>query len=88
MAVDSNHFLRVLGDLSEVDKFEVVDFDFTAGTGTFRILPRDPNALTADEINVIRSGKKILAIKKIRERTGLGLADAKHIVDQWVASNP
>jgi hypothetical protein len=38
--------------------------------------------LTATEMDLVRAGNKIGAIKEVRARTGLGLADAKRIVDE------
>ncbi len=40
--------------------------------------------ITDDVIAAIDAGRKIEAIKILRERTGLGLADAKHRVDRLV----
>ena len=37
--------------------------------------------LTVREIGMIFAGQKILAIKSVRERTGLGLRESKHLVD-------
>ncbi|HEV3234131.1 MAG: ribosomal protein L7/L12 [Candidatus Dormiibacterota bacterium] len=38
-------------------------------------------APTPEIIALIRSGSKIMAIKEYRELTGLGLADAKDVID-------
>lgn len=38
--------------------------------------------ISDDVISAIDVGHKIEAIKILRERTGLGLADAKHLIDR------
>lgn len=43
--------------------------------------PRDPNALTPEELTLVRTSEIIGAIKLVRARTGLGLMDAKKIID-------
>ncbi len=54
--------------------------------------PLDQN--TVDEARtLVRAGRKIEAIKLVRERTGMGLAEAKHIVDaveqgHWIPVEP
>jgi ribosomal protein L7/L12 len=53
------------------------EFDKPAG--------RDPNAsftLSTEALDALRSGNKIEAIKIIREATGVGLAEAKSIVEE------
>lgn len=46
--------------------------------------PIDPEfGMTAREKNLTRGGDKIAAIKMIRARTGLGLLEAKNIVDRY-----
>lgn len=42
---------------------------------------------TAQEENSMRTGKKIQAIRYVRERTGAGLSDAKLAVENWMQSN-
>lgn len=52
----------------------------------------EDNQLSASVTEAIRSGRKIDAIKQLREERGIGLKEAKHIVDREVArlraSNP
>ncbi len=52
----------------------------------------DENQLSASVMDAIRSGRKIDAIKQLREERGLGLKESKHIVDRemaaYRASNP
>jgi hypothetical protein len=40
------------------------------------------NQIPSDVLEAIREGRKIEAIKLLRERTGLGLANAKVLVDR------
>jgi ribosomal protein L7/L12 len=52
---------------------------------------RDPNAsfvLSREAIEALKGGNKIEAIKIIREATGVGLAEAKSIVDEIERANP
>ena len=46
-----------------------------------------PN-LPAEVVNAIHAGRKIEAIKLLREARGLGLKDAKHAVDAYIRKNP
>ena len=43
----------------------------------------DTGELTRIEMRAVCEGKKIQAIKLVRERTGLGLREAKDLVDKW-----
>ncbi|MDE3724490.1 ribosomal protein L7/L12 [Nocardiopsis sp. N85] len=51
----------------------------------FRQPPTPPGPLDQDTVDnalgLVRAGRKIVAIKLVRERTGLGLAEAKGVVD-------
>ena len=47
----------------------------------------DPRNLPPEVIALLKSGNKIQAIKLLRERTGLGLADAKGHVDAHEGSD-
>ena len=74
----------------EIESFSELDpFPCTCGCGAFisitpcfrqseTILTRN---MTAQEHELARSGSKIAAIKAVRQRTGLGLKDAKDLVD-------
>jgi hypothetical protein len=42
----------------------------------------------ADARELLRSGNKIAAIKTVREGTGLGLKEAKDLVDEWRRQDP
>lgn len=44
--------------------------------------------LPADVVNAINAGRKIEAIKLLREARGLGLKEAKHAVDAYIRENP
>lgn len=44
--------------------------------------------LPEDVIAAIRANRKIDAIKLLRSQQNLGLKEAKHIVDAYVAGNP
>jgi hypothetical protein len=46
----------------------------------------NPTRLTAAEHFAARKGDRICAIKSVRQRTGLGLREAKQIVDEEVPS--
>lgn len=48
----------------------------------------DSNGLLAQEIETLKAGNKIEAIKMVRERTGLGLRDAKDLVDKAFPPKP
>lgn len=52
----------------------------------------DEIQLSASVAEAIRSGRKIDAIKQLREERGIGLKEAKHIIDREIAalraSNP
>jgi len=44
-------------------------------------------SLSADEVLFVRQREKIKAIKAVRQRTGLGLKEAKDLVDDWCQQN-
>ena len=44
--------------------------------------------LSAEVIEAIRANRKIEAIKRLREETGLGLKEAKDAVEAWARQNP
>ena len=44
---------------------------------------QSPGGMTPEVEQLINSGRKIDAIKRIRENTGLGLAEAKDLVDEY-----
>ena len=44
------------------------------------------NQLSASVMEAIRSGRKIDAIKQLREERGLGLKESKHIIDRELAA--
>jgi len=45
------------------------------------------DGLLPTEIQMLRDRQKIMAIKSVRERTGMGLKEAKTLVDQIQAQN-
>ena len=53
------------------------------GGGADRFAEVTAGGLDADVQALVTSGKKIHAIKLHRERTGLGLAEAKDAIDAW-----
>ena len=44
--------------------------------------------LPADVVQAIHDGRKIEAIKRLREARGIGLKEAKEAVDAYVTANP
>jgi large subunit ribosomal protein L7/L12 len=44
---------------------------------------QSPGGMTPEVEQLVNSGKKINAIKLLREQTGLGLAEAKDMVDEY-----
>ena len=46
----------------------------------------EENQLSSAVMNAIRSGRKIDAIKQLREERGLGLKESKHIIDREMAT--
>ncbi len=80
---------------AEISAFSKLDpFPCPCGCGAFialdpcfrqseKILSNElSNELTAEENEMVRTNQKIQAIKSVRQRTGLGLRDAKDIVDR------
>ncbi len=47
--------------------------------------PGDADALKAEIAQALKEGSKIAAVKRVHERTGLGLAEAKRLVDEYAA---
>ena len=74
--------IRTAGDVTEVN-LDVPERVVNAATRTF-------TGLTQEEIALVQQGKKIQAIKQVRDRLHLGLKDAKDKVDlaekSWVES--
>ncbi|RZV38889.1 MAG: hypothetical protein EX272_01490 [Chromatiales bacterium] len=48
----------------------------------------DTSNLPAEVVNAILAGRKIEAIKLLREARGIGLKEAKHAVDAYIRENP
>ena len=48
----------------------------------------DPVSLPADAVEALRDGNKIEAIKRVRVATGLGLAEAKGLVEAYERGTP
>ena len=48
----------------------------------------DLETLPPEAISALRAGKKIDAIKILREQKNIGLKEAKGMVEQYVASDP
>lgn len=71
-------------EVSELSERESVDgSEFSEQAATDASLKEV--GLTSDEKNLIRSDKKLAAVKSVRERTGLDLASAKRLVDLFTA---
>ena len=49
---------------------------------------QDQTGLPPEVINALWAGKKIDAIKLLREQHNIGLKEAKDMVDQYIASDP
>jgi len=78
--MESVEFLRIS------DNFAIRHVNFLTGEILTEWYENSDNKLvladmTQKEIDLLRNGQKIMAIKAVRERTGLGLADAKHMTD-------
>jgi len=67
---------RVVDAVAKVGSLGNVEISVT--TKTLTLSPED----TAEVTKLLRAGQKIEAVKVIRERTGLGLKEAKDIADQ------
>lgn len=71
---------KLLGDHPN---FALVRLDVSTGEVTLRIA-EDNTGFTPEEIDHMRNNRKINAIKCVRERLNLGLADAKIKVEQYM----
>lgn len=71
-----------------VDRMVLQRADFKTGEITVRWFAQGATKLyanlniTKEEIDFIKKGQKIEAIKSVRSRTSLGLADAKNLVEE------
>lgn len=54
---------------------------FVRDEGANMLKPIQGTNLTAEELEALRDGKKIMAIRMIRARTGLGLLESKEMAD-------
>lgn len=71
-------------DWSDAEIIEMLDK--ISDIGPVLIHPNELSQLSDvnyDEINLINSGQKLMAIKNIKERLGLGLREAKDMVDAY-----
>lgn len=50
--------------------------------------PHDPSHLPPEAAEALRAGNKIEAIRIVREKNGLGLKEAKEIVERIGATDP
>ena len=79
--------MRSLRFVDLLEKMEVQAVDFETGEITVRWHPKGAPKMYAHlnisqaEIDSIKAGNKIYAIKLARARTGLGLADAKKLIE-------
>jgi hypothetical protein len=62
--------------------FSTPDQIAAASAGISPLGPPQPGVVPADILLLARSGKKIQAIGELRKRTGVGLKEAKDIIDQ------
>lgn len=69
------------GDASEYAQGTYGAGDGVVGAGTADYEAAAWLELTPEELHLVRMGKKINAIKIYRDRTGVGLADAKAAID-------
>jgi len=69
------------GDASEYAQGAYGAGDGVVGTGAADYEAAAWLELTPEELHLVRMGKKINAIKIYRDRTGVGLADAKAAID-------
>jgi ribosomal protein L7/L12 len=66
------------------ERLEVIKVDFESGEITINVLDHDKNEiLTPGEMDEVKRGRPIVAIKSVRQRTNAGLKDAKDIVDEY-----
>lgn len=79
--------MQSLRFIDMVDRMALQAVDFDTGEITVRWFPQGVTKVYANlgvskiEIDLIKQGKKINAIKEVRQRTGMGLADAKNVVE-------
>ena len=69
------------GDASEYAQGAYGAGDVVVGAGAADYEAASWLELTPEELHLVRMGKKINAIKIYRDRTGVGLADAKAAID-------
>lgn len=69
-------------DNERLDRLERKLDRILAQFGVQEGLPNRNSGLNELEKNLLRQGQKIQAIKQVRERTGLGLKEAKDVVDE------
>lgn len=50
--------------------------------------PDTSNELSAEALSALHAGRKIEAIKLVREQHGLGLKEAKQSIDLYLAAHP
>lgn len=79
--------MQSLRFIDMVDRMALQAVDFDTGEITVRWFPQGVTKVYANlgvsklEIDLIKQGKKINAITEVRQRTGMGLADAKNVVE-------
>lgn len=83
-------FDSVMQSIKFVDMIEQVALqtvDFETGRITIRWYPQGTTSvlgnlnISKEELNFLKAGKKVEAIKATRNRTGLGLVEAKNLVE-------
>lgn len=67
------------------ERLMVEHADFETGLLTVKVLDyHKTEDLSTEEVACLKAGHLITAIKLVRQRTNLGLRDAKNLVDLWV----
>ena len=72
--INDNALTLLNGDLTELDWSEAIELDDV-----------ETNTIDAEYIQMMREGSKLAAIKLLKERTGMGLKEAKEYCDNLQA---
>ena len=87
--IDAVKMLRKELNISLIEAKELVE-KVSAGDNDLGIriyLTRKPVSVSEKALEFLREGKKIDAIKVVREETGLGLKDSKELVEKVLEEN-
>ncbi len=69
------------------DAVEALERDGSAPAPRSASAPRESSGADADVLDLLRAGQKIRAIKLYRDKTGVGLAEAKNAVEALARAN-